>query len=261
MKSLTNKLHLQRRKLWTKLENQRLMLLFPKYPDLRLAREFDRTLHAITNQAYNFGLKKDVSKGYQPPLSNQKKWTDKETGFLLKHYKTMRFSEIADALGRTCYSVDTKAKRLGLKKDTLWTPKEEQRLRQLYSKHSLAELAKEFNRSVYLISLHAKKLGITGKEHPWSKDEIKYLIRNYRLVPADRLAEKLTRHPVNSIFHKARELGIRSGVYWTEKQKQYLKRWYHKKSLKELARHLSRGYGSIHHMLYVTGLKQKRFYR
>jgi len=265
MKFLTNNLYPRRRKPWTKLENQRLRLLYPKYSNLRLAREFGRTTTAIANRASALGLRKDVSKGYQLPLSDRRNWTGKETVFLLKHYKTMTFSDIAAAMERSCNSVAAKALRLGLKKNKLWTTEENKRLRQFYHKYSLKELAKEFNCSRYGLFIHAKKIRLPRKASPlskymWSREEIKYLTKNYHLMPSRHLAKHL-KHPVLAIRHKASELGLRSGVFWTEKQKQYLKRWFHKKSFKELAESLGRNPSAVHEYALSLGLYRKHWTR
>jgi len=264
MNFLTNNLYPRRRKPWTKLENQRLKLLYPKYSDGWLTREFGRTAPAILTQANILGLHKDVSKGYQPPLSDWRKWTGKETVFLLKHHKTMTFSDIAAAMGRSCNSVAAKTVRLGLKKAKFWTPEEDGRLRQIYRQRSLEELSKIFKRAPGTVFTRARKLEIPKRARPWSKKELKYLAKNYHKMPLDQLAQQLN-HSAIVISHKALQLGLRTPLrnrrQWTQKEKQYLNRWYHKKTVKEIARHLGRGYGSVHHMLYVTGLKQKRPYR
>ena len=262
MALLKNNLYPRRRKPWTKLESQRFILLHPKYPNLWLAREFGRTTGAIANRACNLGLKKDVSKGYQLPLSDRRRWTRKETAFLLKHYKTMAHFDLAAIMERTCNSLNHKANCLGLKKIKLWTTGENKRFRQLYEKYSLKELAKEFNCSKYRIYIHAKKIGLPRKALPlsaymWSREELKYLTKNYHLMSPRQLAKHL-KYSVSAIRNKARKLGLRSGVFWTEKQKQYLKRWYHKTPLKEIARRLGRNESSVHRMLRITGLKQKR---
>ncbi len=260
MKSLTNKLYPRRRKPWTKLENKQLRRLYPKYSNLRIARELGRTTAAIANRASAFGLRKDVSKGYRCQQGDSRKWTDRETDFLLKHYKTMTFPDIAATMERSCNSVTAKAVRLGLKKIKLWTAGENKRLRQLYQKYSLKELAKEFNRSKYEIYVYAKRIGLPRKAWPlskytWSREEIKYLIKNYHLMSSRQLA-KHVKHSARAIRHKAGELGLRSGMFWTEKQKQYLKRWYYKKPLKELAKSLGRDPSTVHQYAISSGLYQ-----
>ena len=265
MALLKNDLYPRNHKPWTKLEDRQLKLLYPKYSDLRLVREFGRTAKALSARAGNLGLKKDVSKGYQRLLSGWRKWTGKEIGFLRKHYKTMMFSDIAAAMGRSCGSVGAKANRLGLKKNKLWTTGEEKRLRQLYPKYSFKELAKEFNCSRYGLRVHAKKMGLPRKALPisgytWSRKEIKYLTKNYHLMPADQLT-KCGKHSIHAIRQRARELGLRSGVYWTEKQKQYLKRWYYKNPLKELAEYLGRSSYAVRRYVMLLGLCQRYWTR
>ena len=265
MTLLKNNLYPRRRKPWTKLEDLQLRLFYPKYPNSWLAREFGRTPPAISGRAGRCGLKKDVSKGYQPPLREQRLWTDKEFNFLRKHYKTMAASDIAAVIGRSCDSVHTTAVCLGLKKIKLWTAGEDKRFRQLYQKYSFKELTKEFNRSKRTLYLHAKKIKLPRKAFPlskytWSREEIKYLIKNYHLMSRRQLA-KHVKHSACGVQGKARELGLRSGMYWTEKQKQYLKRWYYKKPLKEIAKSLGRGLYAVQEYAPSLGLYQRHWSR
>ena len=253
MNFLTNNLYPRRRKPWTKLENQRLKLLYPKYSDGWLTREFGRTAPAILTQANILGLHKDVSKGYQPPLSDWRKWTGKETVFLLKHHKTMTFSDIAAAMGRSCNSVAAKTVRLGLKKAKFWTPEEDGRLRQIYRQRSLEELSKIFKRAPDTVFTRARKLEIPKRARPWSKKEIIYLTKNYHLMTSDQLAEHL-KHSAATIRHKAHKLGLKSGLYWTEKETQYLKRWHHKKNFAEIAESLGRSPSAVQEYAVSLGL-------
>jgi len=259
MALLKNNLYPRKSKPWTNLENQRFRLLFPKYSNSRLAREFGRTPPALSTMAGKLGLKKDVSKGYQLLLSDQRRWTGKETDFLLRHYKTMTVSNIAAVMERSCYSVDAKAVRLGLKKPKPWMLKKKQ-FRELYSNNSLNELARKFGCSIGAIRAYAKKTGLPRKVYLWSKEEIEYLTKNYHLITSDQLAKYL-KHSARSIYHKAGELSLRSGRLWTEKQKQYLKRWYYKKPLKEIAKSLGRSLYAVQGYASSLGLRQRHWSR
>jgi DNA-binding CsgD family transcriptional regulator len=226
-------------KTWTKIENQRFRLLYPKYSIRWLIRNFGRTSSAILTQACILGLHKDAQKGYRFPLSDWKKWTNKEINFLKKHYKIMTFTQVADAMGRSCNSIATRIARMGIKKAKFWTPKEDDRLRRIYRRHSLEELSKIFKRAPGTVFTRARKLKIPKRARPFSSEELKYLTKNYHLMPVDQIAQKLNRLTI-VVAQKARKLGLKNKFidkrYWTQKEEKYIRRWYNKKSLSDIAK-------------------------
>jgi hypothetical protein len=254
--------HTRLGKIWTETEKQRLILLYPKYSNRWLSRKFCRTSSSITTMADKLGLHKDYEKGYRRPLHDERKWTDRDINFLKKHYKTMTFTQIGDALMRTCASVSHQVKRQGLKKARPWKPEEDDKLRQIYNKHSLEDLTKIFNRFQYAIYKRARKLKLPKRARQFSKKEIRYIKKKSHLIPLGQIAKELGRS-ISVVTHKAHSLGLKkifiSPVYWTKKEIEYVRRWFKIKSVSEVAKFVKRSPQSVRRKAHSLGLYRGPF--
>jgi hypothetical protein len=91
-------------------------------------------------------------------------WTSGELRRLRRLYPDRGCREMAQLLGRTRKSVNSKAKVLGLRRNRdyqAWTEAEIAELRRLYPDGSMAQLAKRFGRSIRKIYGAAKRYGIS----------------------------------------------------------------------------------------------------
>jgi hypothetical protein len=245
----------KRGKPWTKEEHKRLSQLFPKYSSWRLMLEFGRTPAAIATRASRLGLKKDVSKGYLGRDSNWRIWTKREIVLLRMHYKKMTSSDIAALLDRSCGSVATKARNLGLRKAKVWTTQEKELLKKIYRRRPLGEVAQIFGRSMEAVSNQARKMEIAKKARRWTKAELKYLMKNWRIKTAEELSRRI-RHSPMTIRGKFRALGLKKMTYWTQKEQQYLRRHYGKKGSRAIAEFLGKGLVAVKVKSQKMGLRR-----
>ena len=192
------------------MENERLTLLFPKHSTERLMRKFGRTSSSISAQACALGLKKDPSQGYPGPDRNSRKWTEKEIAFLKKHYKRMKYLDVAAKLRRSSSSVNLKVQSLGFikNKNKVWAVKEKKQLKKIYHQHTRKEVAEIFGCTLSSLSKQVRKLAIPGKYRLWTNAEIRYLAKNYKRLTLTQIAQHV-KHSTKSIYEKARKLGLR----------------------------------------------------
>jgi DNA-binding CsgD family transcriptional regulator len=93
----------------------------------------------------------------------------------------------------------------------------------------------------------------------WTEQEIEYLKKWYCKKPTTQIAKYLDRTE-DSIRRKADRLGITDasnkirGEEWKEKEINYLKKWYNKKTIRELAATLNRSRSSIQNKANRLGL-------
>jgi len=170
---------------------------------------------------------------------NGSRWTEEEIQLLKKLYPIKFNREIASILGRSIYSIEKQANRLGLKKKPIvfkkgtikmlrknemkpWSKKDIEKLKRLYPNLPTDEVAKILGRTVKAVKHKAYALGIkkqrdyfvrNGKKinrKRWTDEEIKILRELYPKESAKSIAKKLGR-PVNSIWIKAERLGLTKG--------------------------------------------------
>jgi len=145
-----------------------------------------------------------------------RKWTKDEIDYLAEWYGKKSAKEIADALGRTKSSVQTKARspELNLSDNqgrSLWTEKEEEFLRENYLELGAEECAERLGRTV--ASVHGKILKIgggrdsIGPKVEWTDEELAFLYENYQAMEIEDLVEKLGRTK-QAIYARAQMLEI-----------------------------------------------------
>ena len=169
----------------------------------------------------------------------------------------MTSSDIAALLDRSCGSVATKAKYLGLKKAKVWTTQEKELLKKIYRRRPLGEVAQIFGRSKQAVSNQARKMEIAKKARRWTKAELKYLMKNWRIMTAEELSRRI-RHSPMTIRGKFRKLGLKKMTYWTGKEQQYLRRHYGKKGSRAIAEFLGKGLVAVE--VKAQKMKLRRIY-
>lgn len=117
-------------------------------------------------------------------------WTTKETEFLRNNYDNMQASEIAEALGKTTASIQNKANKLGLKKDTkIYTDETVQYIRDNYKEANLT-LSKALGIGTKLIQKIRRDYNIPNAEkrvpfefpekRKWDEETVQYIKENYQ---------------------------------------------------------------------------------
>lgn len=167
----------------------------------------------------------------------------------------MTASDIAVLLDRSCSSVASKARSLGLRKAKVWTTQETERLKKIYRRRSLGEVAQIFGRSIQAVSNQARKMKIAKRTRPWTKAELKYLRKNWRIMTAEELSRHIGHSPI-TIRGKFRELGLKKMTYWTQKELQYLRRHYGKKGSRAISEFLGKGLVAVQIKAQKIGLRR-----
>lgn len=95
---------------WTRTEDELLRRAYGKVPVKRISAATGRTVPAVYKRAQALGL--NDSGAYRIDG-----YTDAQLRVLIAGYPTRDLDELAEELGKTCASVRTKARRLGLKRE------------------------------------------------------------------------------------------------------------------------------------------------
>lgn len=158
-------------------------------------------------------------------------WTDDEAARALVLAETgMRYRQIAVTMAgegfptRSATGVERILHDLGYSRGwgRPWPAEENDALRAAYrDSHSLRRLALRLCRSPSSLSWKAKELGLTGthaqkngfRQGPdWTKDEIRYLERNYPHMRTKLIAAALGR-PLRAVYSKAHTLGLEANYF------------------------------------------------
>lgn len=92
----------------------------------------------------------------------------------------------------------------------------------------------------------------------WNEKELEYLKENYGKLTATEIAKSLERDE-NSIYGKARSLGLKTDRLWTEEEHNYLLENYSKMSVKNISINMNRSESSIMNRVYAIGIKDEKF--
>jgi|GEM_PF-6868732 len=120
-----------------------------------------------------------------------------------------------------------------------WTKQDDEYLIQNYGSYTAKQLMKTLGFPLNTIYINVRKLGLNKKEQglgkTWSKDDLKYLIDNYKTKPCSILANHFSVSE-GTIYRKVRELGLRkfNPSIWTEKLNEILIKNYATCTIKEL---------------------------
>lgn len=188
-----------------------------------------------------------------------RKWGKQEACYLKANYGKKTSKEIAAALSRSKYSVQEKAKKLGLKsgvcgKGRKWSKQEICYLKAHYVKTSAKRIAEILGRSQHSIYGKVRELGLKthacGRGRKWDDGEIHFLRKSYEEKPIRQMARELSRS-INSVQQKARRLGLKSslrgvGSVWTLRETGFLSENIEKMSMVEIAEKLGKSLHSIY---------------
>ena len=134
---------------WNKEEIASLKELYSSTPLDDLVTLFERPATSIKAKANALGLGKDSY------------WTEKEKGYLRKHFKSVPTEIIAEKMNRTPGSIKTMARKLKLTSPAKrWSKEDVEYLRKWYDYKTAIEIGNDLGRTQRAIRHKLKELGI-----------------------------------------------------------------------------------------------------
>ena len=121
-----------------------------------------------------------------------RRWTQFEVNYLLKNYSTKSVDSIARSLKRNKSSVENKARQLDIyvPKPKKWTEEQLKLLKELWTneKYSIDDVAAKLNKTRPATHFQAWKMGLRRPQlwHFWTKEETKYLKKNFKKKPNEQ---------------------------------------------------------------------------
>lgn len=253
---------------WSEEEIKTLKEMYGKYPLSEIRKKINHSMGSIRYKAFVLDL---TNRKF---AEDNKPWTKEEEDFLKRHYKDMSCKEISKMLDRSSDSVKMKMYNMAINRRPLdirnakrktnivcwapWSDDEIDYLIEHYQTVTYQKIAETLNRSNNSVYWMLKKLrdenridfskrhrGIKKIVRTWTQEEIDYLIANYPHQTVEQLSKYLTNHSTGGISAKATQLKLRKtnmicshGVKrstWTEEELDFLKLYYSKVPLNELA--------------------------
>ena len=193
-----------------------------------------------------------------PYESSQTSWTEKEDKKLEKLYRSKTAKEIAEILGRTLYSVHSRAAILGLnKKHPVWTQEMDIKLILFYPDTTTRIIAEGLGKTIKAVIHRAKKLGLSKESVLWTPEEDAKIKKLYPKMKTEKLAEILRRTP-RAVAFRAYRLGVEKIVTpaWTLEHSQFLIKNYQKMTNSELGEALGKSLSTISHHAKRLGLRK-----
>ncbi len=182
---------------------------------------------------------------------NQREWTIEEDEYIKNNFGTKTFSEMAEHIGCSITTVQTRSKKLGfeVEKKILrrWTEEEIELLKIMAPKYLNKTIARKLNRSINELNKKARELEIEliFKRPIWKKWKVKFLKENINVLSLSQIQKELA---VNyyQIMDKLDELGITyNNNFWSEEEVNILTKLSSKVYIRELAKILNRTEGAI----------------
>ena len=170
-------------------------------------------------------LEQEIPKEKEKPIYNYKPWNRTEDDFIKINHDKMNIEEIAQRLGRTEASIRNRIYKLNPNKGTY------------------------------------------GRHKNWTKEDIDYLKKNYSEMTNKDIGKALNRSEgavSNKAFNLSLDNGLigintsKSGLRWSEKDINYLKKHYSDLSLGELAEKLKRSKRAIVNKVKELGIPERK---
>ncbi|MDN8559122.1 hypothetical protein [Citrobacter werkmanii] len=143
---------------------------------------------------------------------------------------------------------------------TPWTLEHLRFLERHYRSLPLAELAESLGRSPGAVALMADKLGCRGERGlVWTEAEMDVIRCHYGSgVGAEFLQQLLPGRTVSAIFTQAEKMGVLSGRFWNEEEREILKAYYPTEGTMVTARLAGRTVHAVRIMAKRLGLKKSQ---
>jgi len=222
---------------WSKSDLEKLKILYPTTPNVKLGRILGRTCASVVTKAVILGITKEDR--YKNRDCGDR-WSDEEIRILKEMYYTHTFEEIADVIMRTRDAIATKAVKLKLQKLKIWSKSEDNYIRRYYTSKPPRELAARFGRTSGAVKLRASILGVDRILHCWTPRELELLSKYYPIMHSKELA-KLIGRTASNVIAKAELLGIKkeagsviaNGRRWRKKEVEEVKQIYSTHSIRQ----------------------------
>ena len=149
--------------------------------------------------------------------AKQKPWSEQDIAYLVENHGKKTLAEIAAHLDRTETSVYAKSRWLARKpgstikaKFPRLSAKEKRRIEKLNKqKLSDSSIASIIHRSVNSVGLYLESKGLPSYKDgpaPWTEDEIRYLVENYRTLGGKACADGLPGRTLYAVQKKIHQL-------------------------------------------------------
>lgn len=141
-------------------------------------------------------------------------YTLDEIKIVKENYGKLTSNEIGLLIGRSCASVKTKARELGIVRipSKQWTNEEDNYLRDNYILMKYKDMAEFLQRSYSSVRVRCGKLGLQKNDFDWNDENLKFLIDNYHDMPNKNIALFLNK-TIDTIENKAFNLGLKKRKY------------------------------------------------
>jgi len=191
------------KKLWTRSELNILKKRYTEKGASYVAKKTGHPIHSVVAKANSLGIHSGALR----------RWSQFELNYILKNYSNKPSDSIARSLKRTVASVDNKARQLDIyvPKPKKWSPQQIEMLKQLWpdKKYSIDDVAAKLNKTRPATHYQAWKMGLRRPQvwKFWTKEEVKYLKKNYKKKTYVQIAKELDRS-LDAIINRAGPLGI-----------------------------------------------------
>lgn len=261
---------------WTNQEEHYLIKNFRDMTYKQIGKHLNRTERSVQHRVTKMKMIK----------LPERNWTVQEKRFLTRFYGKKTNEEIAKRLDRTPGSIISYANLKKLKKPHPfdYTEKEKDFIRENYLKMTNEQIAIKLNAKLSRVKRTRKGIGamgsvlglvgsdkkkeltIKGKKNLYSEKEKMFIRKNYVKLTNKEIAKKLNR-PISGINDIAMRLGltnlpgkqnlwIRGDVetYYTEEEKEFIRKNYPKMTNQQLAKKLDRSVSGIKYLINKLGL-------
>lgn len=159
-------------------------------------------------------------------------WTEEEDKIICECYPSGGSRECSKFLkSRSTEAIRKRAMVLGIVRERYrWSNEEDDFLREHYLEYGSAKCAEYLtNRNQDSIRARAAKLGIftprkTSSPVPWTKEEDALLKKTFYSCTYSKMCELLPNHNENSIFYRAKKLGLnKECIEWSNEEEEILK--------------------------------------
>ena len=191
-----------------------------------------------------------------------RKWSAEETEFVRKYYPQKGGGYVAEKIGRTRTSVNALTVRLGIRRSNFrkWKEWEVHYLQRHYGAKPIDSIARTLRRTVSALQLKAGELRITtpppARYSQQEKDIIRELYESGSATVSE-IAQRLGR-PASAIRTRIGRWGLRSPLFWTKEEWNYVKKHYRTMSVEEIGRVLGRSAHAVTHYATRHGLKKAK---
>lgn len=191
-----------------------------------------------------------------------KRWQRWEDEYLLAHYSTTSYKDIATTLGRSCAAIMARTAMLGVRKKRAWTKEILGNVRDMLAMgKSYEEIAARYGSAVSAVYSIVKRYRIKTYRPPlrrWTEEEDAIVRQMAEAGLRDKdIAERLSR-PQSSVTDRRISLGVFHNRAWTDEEKDYLRKVYPSMRAADIARVLGRTEKTIYVKARSLGLKKSR---